>query len=186
MSNYPSKRFLASIFAVTFLASGGAIFWSTWNPNARSLQAVAQAAPKPKSPIVIPRAPAKAPQVKPASKAERAAAQTVISAQLRAFNEGNWKEAAKYQSAGLKQNFPSPEAFGQMIQKTYPAFVNAKKVTFGPAYSLAGHIQIEVNLTRYDGQVTKALYSLAKEKAGYRIESVFGGQTIPKENATIA
>lgn len=177
-------RFAPVAFVVLALLSGSAFFASNWHFKGRSVggDSVAVAAPKPA-------APGANPNVKPATKNERAAAQKTIQAQLRAFNTGNWTEAVKFQSAGLKGNFESPEAFGAMIEKIYPVFVRPKKVAFGRAQNVGGHIQFEVTLTGQDDSVHPALYSLVKEKGNYRVEAVLGGSAPQAEqggNSTIA
>ncbi|BCM91991.1 hypothetical protein IAD21_03870 [Abditibacteriota bacterium] len=173
-------RFVLPLLGILVLVSGGLFFQSNWGSAPRS-NAVALAAPKPGTPkgAVNP---------KPATKAERTAAQKTIAAQLSAFNKGNWTEAVKFQSAGLKGNFSSPEAFGQMIEQVYPAFVRPKKVEYGRSINVAGHIQFEVSLTGQDDSVTRAIYSLVKEKGNYRVESVMGGaapQSDPDGNASV-
>ena len=178
MSQKPTERrspFLP-ILLVGVLLSGGAFFWSNWQPKHAPFagDSVAFAAPKPGNPKPGIR-------VRPATKAERASVVKTISTQLKAFNDNNWPEAVKYQSEGLKGNFPTPDAFGAMIVKVYPAFVHPKKVAFGKAFSAGGHIQIEVDLTGQDDSMTRAVYSLAKEKGNYRIESVMGGAMTPTD-----
>jgi hypothetical protein len=170
----PSRRpsSLTALFGVMVLACAGAYLWANWVPDAASTDGIAVAAPKPNSPK-------SANGPKPASKTERTAAQKTIAAQLHAFNAGNWKEAVKFQSDGLKGNFDSPEAFGQMIQQVYPVFVNPKKVAYGQALNVAGHIQFAVSLTGEDDSVARVLYSLVKEKGNYRVEAVLGGDTLP-------
>ena len=178
MSQNPSgrpPRYLLALMGVVVFASAGVIFWSTWNPSPKSAPTgVAIAAPKPA-------APKGAIKAKPATATERTAAQKTISSQLHAFNAGNWTEAVKFQSEGLKGNFESPEAFGEMIEKTYPAFVHPKKVVYGRSINVAGHIQFEVSLTGQDDSVTNAIYSLVKEKGNYRVEAVLGGATPPPD-----
>ncbi len=183
MSHNPSERRsppYLSILLVGALLSGGAFFWSNWKPaTAPNVgDSVAFAAPKPGSSTGA--------KPRPATKAERASVVKTISTQLKAFKENNWPEAVKFQSEGLKGNFPTPDAFGEMIVKIYPAFVNPKKVEFGKALNVGGHVQIEVNLTGQDDSVTSVLYSLAKEKGNYRIEAVAGGVTLPADGPSAA
>lgn len=177
MSQNPSgrpPRYLLALMGTVVLASAGVIVWSTYNPSHTSVPGgIAIAAPKP----AVPPAPKGALKPKPATIAERTAAQKTIASQLNAFNKGNWAEAVKFQSDGLKGNFESPEAFGEMIEKAYPAFVHPKKVVYGRSFDVAGHIQFEVSLTGQDDSVTRALYSLLKEKGNYRVEAVLGGAT---------
>ncbi len=165
-SNRPSRRVL-QILTAGALFAGAAFFWSNQKPS--PIASIAIAAPKSSSPP------------KPASKTERARAQKTIQAQLKAFDAGDWAEAVKFQSAALKGNFSSPEAFGAMIVQTYPAFVHPKKVEFGEAINIDGHIQFLVTLTGQDDSATPAIYSLVQEKGNYRIEGVAGGAMAPDD-----
>lgn len=167
---------LFTILGLLVLASGATFLWTTQKSAPKSpTQGAAIAAPQARPPM------GNRPAIvsKPATKTERTAAQKTISSQLQAFAASNWKEAVKFQSAGLRDNFPSPESFGQMIEQTYPAFVRPKKVTYGNALSVNGSIQFEVTLQGQDNSQTRALYMLTKEKGNYRIQSVLGGVVPP-------
>ncbi len=68
-------------------------------------------------------APGNVPQDWKASGAkEKAAAQKAISDQLAAFRKDDYKSAARWQSRGLRDNFPSIEAFRCAITHGYPQF----------------------------------------------------------------
>jgi len=112
-----------------------------------------------------------------ASAAQRKAAIQTIRAQLHAFDVGDWKAAVALQSEGMRSNFSSPDAFGDMITRGYPAFVRARHVDFGEAQVSGPALQIPITLTGSDDEKVQAEYLLLKEKSGYRVESVFGGSS---------
>lgn len=123
-------------------------------------------------------------KMRPAKAAERQAAITSIQAQLKAFGRGDYKTAVTYQSAGLKRNFPSTEAFREMMVRTYPEFAHYKTVTFGPAQAdPAGvHLAILASVTGQDGITVKAVYLMVREGKVYRVEGVAGGAQLPLED----
>ncbi len=119
------------------------------------------------------------PQWKTATPAQRSAGGAAIRAQLDAFKKGQWDKAISFQSATLKRNFTSTAAFRAMMERTYPQFIRFKTVSFGPARATGPYLQIAVKLTGNDGTTTDAIYTLVKEKAGYRIDGVSGGAVPP-------
>lgn len=110
--------------------------------------------------------------------AERKQVTGAIEAQLKAFRADDFKTAEKYQHSSLKENFPSTEAFRDMMRRGYPQVVNYKSVTFGEARTdeAGDQVQIRVTLTGRDGITVKMVYVMAKEDGEYRVLSVFGGQ----------
>ena len=122
-------------------------------------------------------------KMRPAKAADRTAAISSIQAQLKAFGRNDYKTAVTYQSAGLKKNFPSPEAFRAMMTRTYPEFAHYKAVTFGPAESDATgtHLAILAAVTGQDGVKVQAVYMMVREAKVYRVEGVAGGAQLPPE-----
>ena len=122
-------------------------------------------------------------KMRPAKAADRTAAVSSIQAQLKAFGRGDYKTAVTYQSAGLKKNFPSTEAFRAMMTRTYPEFAHFKAVTFGPAESDATgtHLAILATITGQDGVKVRAVYMMVREAKIYRVEGVAGGAQAPQE-----
>jgi len=110
----------------------------------------------------------------PAKATDRAAAISSIKAQLKAFGRDDYKTAVTYQSAGLKGNFPSTEAFRSMMVRTYPEFAHSKAATFGPAQSDATgtHLVILAAVTGQDGVKVRAIYMMVREGKVYRVEGV--------------
>ena len=116
-------------------------------------------------------------RLRPAKAAERTAAIGSIQAQLKAFNRDDYKTAVTFQSDGLKNTFPSTEAFRAMMQRSYPEFAHSKAVTFGPARCDAPgtHLFILATITGQDGVTVRAAYAMVREGKSYHVESVFGG-----------
>jgi hypothetical protein len=117
----------------------------------------------------------------PASAAVRKAAVMSVEAQLKAFAKDDYAKAAQWQSANLKQNFPSVTLFKQMMTSTYPEFAHYKTAQFGGAQMDSGglHVLLPVTLTGQDGIVVKAMYILVKEGKIYKIDGVAGGARAP-------
>ena len=125
-------------------------------------------------------APKKAPQVpvlifKPATSAQKDAAQLSIGTQLAAFRRGDWPTAVRYQSAALKRNFASAKAFETMMKTSYPQFVSSKSASFGRAFSSGNWLEIEVKVTGSDGVVVDCVYQMVKENGVYHVAGVAGG-----------
>lgn len=124
-------------------------------------------------------------KMRPAKPAERQAAISSIQAQLKAFGRDDYKTAVTYQSAGLKKNFPSTEAFRAMMVRAYPEFAHYKTVTFGPAQSdpIGMHLAILASVTGQDGITRRAVYLMVREGKVYRVEGVAGGAQMPLEDS---
>lgn len=122
-------------------------------------------------------------KMRPAKAAERQAAINSIQAQLKAFGRDDYKAAITYQSAGLKRNFLSADAFRTMMVRAYPEFAHYKSATFGPAQcDPAGlHLAIVASVTGQDGVTVKAIYFMVREGKIYRVEGVEGGAQIPAD-----
>ena len=123
--------------------------------------------------------------LRPAKAAERQAAILSIQTQLNAFARDDYKTAIIYQSAGLKKNFATPDAFRTMIVRAYPEFAHFKSVQFGAARAdtTGNHLAIPVAVTGRDGITVRALYFLVRENKTYRIEGVHGGVQAPPDRA---
>ena len=124
-------------------------------------------------------------QMRPAKAAERQSAIGSIQAQLKAFGRDDYKAAATYQSAGLKKNFPSVNAFRAMMVRTYPEFAHFRSVTFGPAQSdpTGAHVAILATVVGRNGVTRRAVYLMVREGKVYRVEGVAGGAQAPPEDS---
>lgn len=123
--------------------------------------------------------------LRPAKADVRHAAIAAIQAQLAAFSKGDYQTAIKYQSAGLKQNFSSPDAFRQMMEAAYPEFAHSRKVAFGLVKSdgLGQRVLVPVSLTGQDGVTVRAAYLMVREGKAYRVQGVLGGGHRPISTA---
>jgi len=177
-------RRLTETLLVVALLGGGAFFWVNWQrsdaePSASSRDFSGSREGRALSvrggQVDVPMPRMQSPHWVKASAAQRKAAIQTIRAQLHAFDIGDWKGAVALQSEGMKSNFSSPDAFGDMITRGYPAFVRARHVDFGEAQVSGPMLQIPITLTGRDDQKVQAEYLLLKEKGGYRVEGVLGG-----------
>jgi F0F1-type ATP synthase assembly protein I len=121
------------------------------------------------------------PEFRKATDEERKAATTAIEAQLKAFRDDDYEKAGKYQSAGLRKNVPSAEAFRAMMRRSYPQFAKYKSVSFGDARCSPDGALFQINLvlTGQDGVTVRATYLMVKEEGEYKVATVLGG-TPPK------
>lgn len=165
------QRLLALLLALTCAVCALAVLF----PYRRQLLAPAFAQGKP------PAASSTSDTMRPAKAAERQAVAAAITAQLKAFQKGDFQKAAQYQSVNLKRNFPSIAAFRQMMKAGYPEFTNYKSVQFGDARADTSgrHVLMPVTLTGKDGITLHALYVMVKEGKVYRVDGVAGGVRPP-------
>lgn len=125
---------------------------------------------------------------KAADAKEKAAAQKVISDQLAAFRKDDYQSAARWQSRGLRENFPSLEAFRSAITQNYPQFAHSKSVRYGRAVMTPdkAHLQIQTFVTGQDDVEVRALYVMVREEGAYRVESVLPVQENAPDAAPVA
>ena len=123
--------------------------------------------------------------VRPAKAADRQAAIASIQAQLKAFQKDDFVTAVRYQSSGLKTHFGSVRRFQHMMQTNYPAFLNFKSATFGPAGTpdKGQTLVIPVTLLEGGGVKVQALYFMVREGKTYKVNGVQGGMA-PAPDAT--
>ena len=122
---------------------------------------------------------------KAAGAKEKQAAQKAISDQLAAFRKDDYQAAARWQSRGLRENFPTIEAFRSAITQGYPQFAHSKSVRYGKSVMTPDgvHLQIQTFVTGQDNVEVLALYSMVRENGIYRVEAVFPMQESAPENA---
>ena len=120
------------------------------------------------------------PKLRAPTDAERKAATASIEAQLKAFKADDYEKAAKYQSAGLRDQFRTVEEFRRAIREGYPQFANYKSVTFGEARcdEKGDALQIQATVTGQDGVTVRGVYIMVREEGEYRVTSVFGGMRV--------
>ena len=123
--------------------------------------------------------------VRPAKAADRKAAIASIQAQLKAFQKNDFVTAVRYQSSGLQAHFGSVTTFQHMMETNYPAFLNFKSATFGPAATpdKGQTLVIPVTLLEGGGVKVQALYEMVREGKTYKVNGVQGGAA-PAPEAT--
>ena len=92
--------------------------------------------------------------------------QSVISDQLKAFNEDDTQRAYGHAADVIKQIFPSSQIFMEMVKTGYPPVYRAKEWSFvDPTPLENGYSQI-VRLTDQQGRQWSAIYTLERDKTG--------------------
>ena len=112
--------------------------------------------------------------------ADRAAIQSLITAQIEAFRADDGAAAYGFASPMIQSVFPSPEAFMAMVKNGYPQVYRPRSVTFGMLVnSASGPIQ-QVFVVGPDGVSYIAAYTLERQPDGtWKIN----GCTILKDNS---
>ena len=100
------------------------------------------------------------------SEADRTAIRGVISRQLEAFKRGD--AAAAYQFAGpaVRQMFPSPEIFIDMVRRGYPPVYRPRDIEFSELALREDGLVQEVELVGPDGKPVLALYTMVRGPNG--------------------
>lgn len=172
------KRFLTLLAAAAVSSAVGGFYGREISAETRAVRAAAcPAAPVAYPVLLAPEEDEPAPpppKLRDPTAAERKAAEKAIEDQLKAFKADDYKKAEQYQSAGLRENFESPEQFRRMMKAAYPQFANYKSVKFGQARcdDKAEMVMIEATVTGQDGVVVRAVYMMVKEEGEYRVGGV--------------
>jgi hypothetical protein len=103
---------------------------------------------------------------------ESAAWQGVITQQLKAFRAGDGAAALKCAGAAFKESYSDPKRFYADIAKGYEPLVKSRSHTFGEFKLEKGAVGQIVNLVGPDNTPYLALYVLAKEAEGWRVQNV--------------
>lgn len=115
--------------------------------------------------------------------ATKAAIQSVITRQLEAFDHGNAKSAEDFAAPSIRDRFPEPAQFLDMVKEHYSQLIHSKSTTFGAVErSPHGPLQ-KMTVVAADGTVWTAIYSLEQANGEWRIsgcglEKVEGQQDI--------
>ena len=105
----------------------------------------------------------------PASAVENAAREQirgVIEQQLQAFGADDGASAYAFTSPGLRQVFPSPEAFMGMVRRGYQPIYRSRGHTFGEVRETEDGLEQAVHVEDADGVGWTAIYSLEHEPDG--------------------
>ncbi|MDI6026278.1 DUF4864 domain-containing protein [Corticibacterium sp. UT-5YL-CI-8] len=109
-----------------------------------------------------------------AGDAEVKAAQSIIESQLGAFASGDNAGAYGYAAPGVKQVFPTLEAFMGMVTGPYRPVYQPRDYSFGKVEEMVtGEVVQQLLLTGEDGKNYEAVYVLERQPDGsWRIKGV--------------
>ena len=102
----------------------------------------------------------------PAFADDVSAAQGVIRAQEQAFSRDDAAAAYAHAAPEIKQLFPQPEIFLQMVQQAYPPVHRHKSFEFGEARAAGGRIAQRVHIVDDNGEAWEAMYTLEQQSDG--------------------
>jgi len=102
----------------------------------------------------------------PAFADDVSAAQGVIRAQEQAFSRDDAAAAYAHAAPEIKQLFPQPEIFLQMVQQAYPPIHRHKSFEFGEARAAQGRIAQRVHIVDDNGEAWEAMYTLEQQPDG--------------------
>jgi len=103
------------------------------------------------------------------AKAEWAAIRKVISQQLAALRSGDDERAFGYASPGIQAQFGDARSFMAMVRARYSALLDARYTEFLEGAVIDGIIVQPLRLIARDNGVQVALYTIEKEKRGWKI-----------------
>jgi uncharacterized protein DUF4864 len=100
--------------------------------------------------------------------------QAVIAGQILAFRTHDAPGALSFAAAAFHQAYPDPnDFFIAIVSSGYSPIMESSRQQFGP-YKLVAPDQVlqDVKLTGNDQSIYEAIYMLAKEKDGWRVNGV--------------
>jgi hypothetical protein len=100
------------------------------------------------------------------SQADQEAIQSVISGQLVAFQKGDASTAYSFAAPGVKQGFPNPQVFVQMVKAGYLPLYSPKSVEFGRVELYQGTPVQQLTVVGPDDKTYLALYVMQKQPDG--------------------
>lgn len=107
------------------------------------------------------------------SPADAAAIHDVISKQLDAFNAGDGATAESFASPGIRDKFPSPDAFMSMVKNAYGALIKPRSTHFDDITQTPLGVVQKVTFVASDGQVWTAAYTMQLVDGQWRISGCF-------------
>jgi Domain of unknown function (DUF4864) len=102
----------------------------------------------------------------PAVADDVATAQSVIRAQEQAFGRNDAAAAYSHAAPEIKQLFPQPDIFMQMVQQGYAPVYRHKSFEFGEARATNGRIAQRVHIVDDNGEAWEAMYTLEQQPDG--------------------
>jgi hypothetical protein len=104
--------------------------------------------------------------VAPARADDTAAAQAVISAQADAFSRDDAAAAYAHAAPAIRQLFPQPDIFMNMVRNGYAPIYRHRVFEFGESRAEGGIIAQKVHIIDADGVPWEALYTLERQPDG--------------------
>ena len=102
----------------------------------------------------------------PARADDVTAAQGVIRAQEQAFSRNDAAAAYSHAAPEIKQLFPQPDIFMQMVQQGYAPVYRHKSFEFGEARAAQRRIAQRVHIVDDNGEAWEAMYTLEQQPDG--------------------
>ena len=102
----------------------------------------------------------------PALADDVATAQSVIRAQEQAFGRDDAAAAYSHAAPGIRQIFPQPDIFMQMVRQGYAPVYRHKSFEFGEARAADAHIAQRVHIVDDNGEAWEAMYTLEQQSDG--------------------
>ena len=98
---------------------------------------------------------------------DKSAFQGVITGQIEAFRADNSAKAYSYAAPMIRQIFPDPEAFMNMVRQGYQPVYRPQSFTFGEAgLSASGRPIQRVRVVGPDGMNYEAIYTMERQPDG--------------------
>ena len=114
--------------------------------------------------------------------ADQTSIRDVIGKQLDAFKRDDAGGAYQFAAPNIKQIFPTPEGFLDMVRRAYPPVYHPRAAEFSELALRDGEIVQEVELVGPDGARVLALYTMTRDGAGGWVIS--GCSLIPSVRVT--
>lgn len=106
------------------------------------------------------------------AKANDAAIQGVIDAQVAAFLKDDFETAFSYASPSIQGIFKSPQRFGQMVRQGYPMVWRPASVRYLDSEERGGQVIQTVQMTDANGVPHLLAYAMIETAEGWKIAGV--------------
>jgi len=101
------------------------------------------------------------------SSADKSAFQSIISGQIDAFRAEDGPKAYSYAAPMIRQIFPTPDVFMDMVRRGYQPVYRPQSFQFGEAgFSAAGRPIQKVTIVGPDGITYEAIYTMERQPDG--------------------
>jgi hypothetical protein len=100
------------------------------------------------------------------SSADAAAIKSIVAGQIEAFRHDDGNAAYGYASPAIRDLFPTPDIFMDMVRKGYPPVYRPQSVVFGAIANSPTGLEQKVFLTGPDGKSYVAIYNVQRQPDG--------------------